>query len=128
MLQVNVPIYIESRYKVNRKKIKESVVKVLEEHKINVSCEVSIAVVGNRKMRGLNKKFRNIDKSTNVLSFPQQEGDMVAPVANRLYLGDIVIAYPTVIEEASRENMLVDEKVQELVEHSVRHLLGIHHS
>ncbi len=128
MLQVNVPIYIESRYKVNRKKIKESVVKVLEEHKINVSCEVSIAVVGNRKMRGLNKKFRNIDKSTNVLSFPQQEGDMVAPVANRLYLGDIVIAYPKVIEEASRENMLVDEKVQELVEHSVRHLLGIHHS
>lgn len=128
MSQVNVPIYIESRYKVNRKKIKESVIKVLEEHKINASCEVSIAVVGNRKMRGLNKKYRDIDKSTNVLSFPQQEGDIVAPVANRLYLGDIVIAYPKVIEEASRENMLVDEKVQELVEHSVRHLLGIHHS
>lgn len=127
MAEVNVPIYIESRYKVNRKMIKESVVKILEEYKINTSSEVSIAVVGNRKMRGLNKKFRNIDKSTNVLSFPQLEGDVVAPVANRLYLGDIVIAYPKVIEEASRENMLVDEKVAELVEHSVKHLLGIHH-
>lgn len=127
MSQVFVPIYIESRYKVNRKKIRESVIKVLAEHKINASCEVSVAIVGNRKMRALNKKYRNIDKSTNVLSFPQQEGEVVAPVANRLYLGDIVIAYPKVIEEASRENMLVDEKVQELVEHSVRHLLGIHH-
>lgn len=127
MSNVRVPIYIESRYKVNRKKIKESVEKVLAEHKINASCEVSVAVVGNRKMRALNKKFRNIDKSTNVLSFPQQEGDVVAPVANTLYLGDIVISYPKVIEEASRENMLVDEKVSELVEHSVRHLLGIHH-
>jgi len=127
MATVNVPIYIESRYKVNRKMIKESVAKILDEYKVNASCEVSIAVVGNRKMRGLNKKFRNIDKSTNVLSFPQQEGDIVAPVANKLYLGDIVIAYPKVIEEASRENTLVDEKIQELVEHSVRHLLGIHH-
>lgn len=127
MSQVFVPIYIESRYKVNRKKIRESVINVLAEHKINASCEVSVAIVGNRKMRALNKKYRNIDKSTNVLSFPQQEGEVVAPVANRLYLGDIVIAYPKVIEEASRENMLVDEKVQELVEHSVRHLLGIHH-
>ncbi len=127
MSTVNVPIFIESRYKVNRKKIKESVTKVLSEHKINASCEVSVAIVGSRKMRGLNKKYRNIDKSTNVLSFPQQEGDVVAPVANRLYLGDIVIAYPKVIEEASRENMLVDEKIAELVEHSVRHLLGIHH-
>lgn len=128
MAEANIPIYIESRYKVNRKKIKESVLKILSEHKINASCEVSIAIVGNRKMRGLNKKYRDIDKSTNVLSFPQQEGKVVAPVANRLYLGDIVIAYPKVIEEASRENMLVDEKVAELVEHSVRHLLGIHHS
>lgn len=127
MSNVRVPIYIESRYKVNRKKIKESVERILEEHKINASCEVSVAVVGNRKMRALNKKYRSIDKSTNVLSFPQQEGDVIAPVANTLYLGDIVIAYPKVIEEASRENMLVDEKVSELVEHSVRHLLGIHH-
>ncbi len=128
MASVNVPIYIESRYRVSRKKIKESVIKVLDENRINAECEVSVAVVGNRKMRGLNKKFRDIDKSTNVLSFPQQEGDIVAPVVNRLYLGDIVIAYPKVIEEAARENMLVDEKVQELVEHSMRHLLGIHHA
>ena len=127
ILSLNIPIYIESRYKVNRQKIKESVEKILSEHKINATCEVSIAVVGDRKMRSLNKKFRNIDSSTNVLSFPQQEGDIVAPVANTLYLGDIVISYPKVIEEASRENMMVDEKISELVEHSVRHLLGIHH-
>ncbi len=127
MATVRVPIYVESRYKVNRKKIKESVHKVLDEHKINAPSEVSVAIIGSRKMRGLNKKFRNIDKSTNVLSFPQREGDIVAPVANTLYLGDIVIAYPKVIEEAARENMLVDDKISELVEHSMRHLLGIHH-
>jgi len=127
-LEVNVPIYIESRYKVNRKKIKESVAKILSEYKINTRCEVSIAIVGNRKMRSLNNKYRNIDMTTNVLSFPQNEGEMKAPIIeNTLYLGDIVISFPKVIEEASRENMLVDDKIGELIDHSVKHLLGIHH-
>jgi len=122
-----VPIFVESRYKVNRRKIKEKVLQVLTENGIVSPAEVSIAIVGDRKMRELNKKYRNMDKTTNVLSFSQQEGEAMAVPQGMMYLGDIVISYPQVIEEASREKMFVDDKVVELVEHGLLHLIGQHH-
>ena len=124
---IKVPIYIESRYRVNRKKIKEAVVNVLKEQGVKGPVEVSVAIVGDRKMHELNKKYRNLDKSTNVLSFSQLEGKSTATPGNFLFLGDVVVSYPQVILEASQEGKLVDEKVCELVDHGVRHLLGIHH-
>lgn len=127
MSDFSVPIFVESRYKINRKRIKSAVERVLEQEKILLPSEVSIAIIGSRKMRFLNKKYRNIDKSTNVLSFPQNEGFKTAFPPDRNYLGDIVIAYPKVIEECARQNMLIDDWIDELVEHSVMHLLGNHH-
>ncbi len=127
MPSVSIPIYVESRYKINRKKIKEVIIRVLSEQSVTSAVEVSVAVIGNRKMRTLNKKYRNIDSSTNVLSFSQTEGDATMQPPDRLYLGDIVLAYPKVVEECARDNQLVDDRVNELVEHSLMHLLGHHH-
>ncbi len=126
-MDISIPIYIESRYKVNRKRIKTVVSETITKQGIVTPCEVSVAIVGNRKMRALNKKYRQIDKTTNVLSFSQTEGKYSPVLSDRLYLGDVVVSYPVVIDEASRENMLVDDKVAELVEHGVLHLLGINH-
>lgn len=89
--------------------------------------EVSIAIVGSRKMRALNKKYRGLDRTTNVLSFSLEEGKDIPRAPDKLYLGDVVISYPVVIQEAALEKMLVDDKIAELVEHGVRHLLGQHH-
>lgn len=127
MNNFSIPIYVESRYKINRKKIKDTVIRVLVEQGVAGSCEVSVAIIGNRKMRALNKKYRSIDKSTNVLSFSQTEGEETAMPPDKLYLGDIVLAYPKVVEECARDNMLIDDRVNELVEHSLMHLLGFHH-
>lgn len=127
MSSVSVPIFIESRYKVNRKKIKETVKVVLERQQVEGPVEVSVAIIGSRKMRALNKKYRDIDKSTNVLSFSQTEGDITAQPPDKLYLGDIVLCFPKVVEECARDNMLIDDRVNELVEHSLMHLLGFHH-
>lgn len=127
MNSISVPIYVESRYKVNRKKIKETVIKVLLKQLITSPVEVSIAVIGDRKMRTLNKKYRDIDKSTNVLSFSQTEGEVTLQPPDKLYLGDIVLSFPKVVEECARDNMLIDDRVNELVEHSLMHLLGSHH-
>ena len=79
-----------------------------------------------------NRKFRNIDETTDVLSFPMQEekrtdAPFVDPPDEILRLGDILISYPQVVEDASVENKLVDEKIDELIRHSMDHLLGIHH-
>jgi probable rRNA maturation factor len=127
MNSISIPIYVESRYKIDRKKVKETVIKVLLKQQITSPVEVSVAVIGNRKMKALNKKYRDIDKPTNVLSFSQTEGEVTAQPPGKLYLGDIVLCYPIVIDECARENSLIDDRVNELVEHSLMHLLGMHH-
>ena len=126
-MDFSVPIYIESRYKVNRKRIKQAVLAALEKNGIQSPTEVSVAIVGDRKMRALSKKFRKLDKTTNVLSFSQAEGHYVPKSQDRTYLGDVVISYPVVISEAAQYNKLVDDWTCELVEHGVQHLLGVHH-
>jgi probable rRNA maturation factor len=118
---------VESRYKVNRKRIKQVIKNALDKNEIGGSVEVSIAVVGDRKMRELSKKYKGEDKTRNILSFSQTEGEAVAVPRDVLGLGDIVLSYPQVINDAVRDEMLVDDKVDQLVEHGLMHLLGLHH-
>lgn len=127
MLKPRVLIYVESRYKVDRKRIKSAVQFVLEDQKMQTSIEVSIAIIGDRKMRTLNKKYRDKDKTANILSFPLGEGEQTKLPSDITRLGDIVISYPMVIKESAEQEMLVDDRVEELVQHGMLHLLGLHH-
>ncbi len=127
MEKVSVPIFVESRYKVNRKRIKKTVFKVITANEIKGAVEVSVAIVGDRKMRQLSKKHKGEDKTRNILSFSLSEGESTHLDREVLRLGDIVISYPQVIKEASEEEMLVDDKVDTLIEHGMLHLLGINH-
>ena len=124
---LNVLIFVESRYKVNRKRIKTALSNLLSEQNIESPVEVSVAIVGDRKMRQLSKQYKGEDKTRNVLSFSLSEGQRIESPSDKLRLGDIVISYPVVITEASRDEMLVDDKIDELVVHGMSHLLGIHH-
>lgn len=127
MQRVSVLIFVESRYKVNRKRIKKTVQNVLDKNEIVGPVEVSIAVVGDRKMRELSKRYKGEDKTRNILSFSQTEGEELKMPAGVLRLGDIVLSFPQVINDAVRDEMLVDDKVDQLVEHGLMHLLGLHH-
>lgn len=125
---MRVPIFVESRYKVNRKRIKTALSSFLTEQGMDSTVEVSVAIVGDRKMRSLSKKYKGEDKTRNILSFSLSEGEkMEGATTDILRLGDIVISYPVVITEAVRDEMLVDDKIDELVVHGMGHLLGIHH-
>ncbi len=125
--KVSVLIFVESRYKVNRKRIKQAVEKVISRNEVTGPVEVSVAIVGDRKMRELSRKYKGEDKTRNILSFSQSEGETIEAPKDRLRLGDIVLSYPVVILDASRDEMLVDDKVDQLVEHGLEHLLGLHH-
>lgn len=127
MGNTRVLIFVESRYKVDRKRIASSVSRLLNEKGVLGAVEISVAIVGDRKMRLLNKKYRNLDKTTNVLSFSLSEGESAVLPQDILRLGDIVVSYPQVIKEAVKEEILVDIKIDELVKHGVMHLLGLHH-
>jgi probable rRNA maturation factor len=118
---------VESRYKINRKRIKKVIESVIAKNEVTGPVEISVAVVGDRKMRELSKKYKGEDKTRNILSFSQTEGESVITPSDILRLGDIVLSFPQVINDAVRDEMLVDDKVDELVEHGLMHLLGLHH-
>ncbi len=127
MDKIKVLIFVESRYKVNRKRITETVKKVLKQQAVSGDVEISVAIVGDRKMRALHRKYKGKDGTTNVLSFSLTEGEPALMPTEILRLGDVVVSYPQVINEAAKEEVLVDDKIDELVNHGVLHLLGIHH-
>lgn len=141
---VNVLISSDSKFPVNRAKIKAAVESVLKAKGVSSDVEVSILICGTRKSAELAKKYLQEDQPHNVLSFPLLE-DMerglsrpfarpglgkgfVTPEEYGLVLGDIMVCYPLAQEEANRDNVLVDTKIAELVSHGMLHLLGEHHS
>lgn len=135
---INIIISSDPRYSVNKTSIRLTVVEVLSAHKIYGRVEVGINIVGDRKIHELNRKYRGIDTPTDILSFALEDpastylqhiprvGFVAAP-DKVLRLGDIVLSYPQVVEDASLDGISVDEEIRALVEHGVRHLLGVHH-
>lgn len=124
-------IKTDSHYTVNRVRLRKDVENFLKEKKVRGKVELSIMVVGDRFMRLLNKKYRNLDETTDVLSFPLHSldsmSDFVDPPDDVLRLGDIVISYPQVLEEAVEEKKLVDDKINDLIIHGLKHLMGQNH-
>ena len=130
---VNVLIHTDSRYPVNRKIIRKACWETLEKNKAEgLSAEVSVAVVGARKMKDLTKTYLGDNQKHEVLSFAfediSQSGKGFVNVPDDiLRLGEVVLCWPAVLSEASRDEVMVDDKVYELTSHGVEHLLGIHH-
>lgn len=128
---ITVLIQTESHFPVDAQAIKDSVVRSLQ-HRATGDTEVSITIVGDRRMKALNSFYRKRDTTTDVLSFPQNDPSQpMAPFPPTpdgvLRLGDIVVSYPQAVVEATEENMLVLDKIIELALHGLEHLLGNHH-
>lgn len=126
MKQTRVLLFSESRYPVNRRRIRKTVQEVLAGQEISGPVEVSVAIVGSRKMRALNKKFRDQDSATDVLSFSILEGKpTLLPLDGVLRLGDVVISYPAAVVNAAKKEVMVDEEINRLLKHGLLCLLGI---
>lgn len=129
-----VDIKSDSRYPVNRQAIRDRINTVLDVRKVRESCYVSVSVVGDRKMKSINKTYRQKDYTTDVLSFPTydpsqpiEDGGFKQAEEIGLALGDIIVSYPYAVKIASQKNKFLDEVICDLVEHGMLHLLGIHH-
>jgi probable rRNA maturation factor len=130
---IHVLLQTESHFPVDRKKITNAITDALE-GKIKSHAEVGVSIVGDRRMHELNKQFRHVDATTDVLSFPLNDPSddtkyvpFTEPPDNILRLGDIIVSYPQAVLEAVEENTLVDDQIVFLVLHGLNHLLGIHH-
>lgn len=124
---------VEPHYPLKRSQLKKAAIVALETADVKGDVRVDVSVIGNRKMRSLNREFRNIDKSTDVLSFSFEVADSKTkefvnpPDPKYLNLGDVIISYPQLLERAAKENMLVDDMTNLLVVHGILHLLGYDH-
>jgi probable rRNA maturation factor len=85
--------------------------------------QVNVAVVRDRTVRTLNRRYRGLDAATDVLSFPGG-----APAGSRhRYLGDIVIARGVARRQARAARHSTDEELRVLALHGLLHLLGYDH-
>ena len=85
--------------------------------------EVTLAFVGEKAMRTLNRRFMKKDRPTDVLSFPLGEKGP----DGKFYLGDIVIAVPVAARQAREKGHGLDRELRLLAIHGCLHLLGYDH-
>ena len=87
---------------------------------------LSLSCVGDRSMRALNRRWRQRDRTTDVLSFPQQRLP-AAPGGPPRVLGDLVISMPVAARQAFELGHSLEVEVQHLLIHGLLHLLGHRH-
>lgn len=117
--------------------IHRCICKALQMQNVNVPCEINVLVTNDAGIRAINLAARNIDKETDVLSFPMFEltaGDfpedvssMIDPQTGLLPLGDMAISIERARDQAKRFENTLRREVGYLTIHSVLHLLGYDH-
>ena len=103
-------------------------------------CEVNVTITDNDSIHTINKEQRNIDRPTDVLSFPMLEFETAGnftsfdedlscfnPETGELMLGDIVISYDKVISQSEEYNHSAKRELAFLTAHSMLHLFGYDH-
>lgn len=136
---VNVIVSSDPRYSINRNAVQVAVLNVLKKNRVTSKVELEVNIVGDRKMHELNRQYRGIDSTTDILSFVLEDPNpanlqhtprvgFVAAPDKVLRLGSIVIAYPQAVEDASLDGISVEDEISFLVEHGTNHLLGFHHN
>jgi probable rRNA maturation factor len=99
--------------------------------------EVSLTIVSADEIRALNAQHRNLDRETDVLSFPLfdreelfTDGEWILPSepdGSKPVLGDIVISYPRAVEQARQYGHSVQRELGFLYTHGFLHLVGYDH-
>ena len=96
----------------------------------NVVIDISIILTNDKVIKNSNNNYRNIDKPTNVLSFPMYEKEVVKELnqnGNYVLLGDIILSIDTIIRESNEQKKQFSDHLTHLVVHSILHLFGFDH-
>jgi probable rRNA maturation factor len=95
-----------------------------------IAFEISILLTGKKNMKKLNKKFRKINKDTDVLSFPAEEKNFFKKdlkLKKKVYLGDIALSYQYIEAIIKKQNTSFDDYFKKMLIHGVLHLIGYEH-
>ncbi len=126
---------------INYEEIADKVINAaLDYEECPYEAEVSLTLVDNNRIHDINKEFRDIDRTTDVLSFPmveyddagefaflEDEDDCFNPETGELMLGDIIISLDKVEEQAIAYGHSFTREYAFLIAHSMLHLMGYDH-
>ena len=111
--------------------IRRAIKSTLEYEGYKNNAEISLTFTDNEKIHALNKQYRNVDRPTDVLSFPlldaDGEDDGFMPPELETMLGDIVISLEKAREQSEEFGHSFEREVAFLTVHSMLHLLGYDH-
>lgn len=85
--------------------------------------QISVSITDDKQIQDLNKRYRDKDYPTDVLSFNIDK----EVSTDEFYIGDIVVNKDQARRQASKFNNSLEEEIADLVRHGILHLLGIHH-
>lgn len=110
---------------------------VLKAEGVHVPCEINVLVTNDQGIRAINSAARNIDRETDVLSFPMFQfepehfpadvSDCLDPMTGLLPLGDMAISLERARDQARRFGHSTKREIGYLIIHSILHLLGYDH-
>ena len=105
-----------------------------EEKMLNLNLYISITLTTPERIRKLNKEFRNIDKETDVLSFPMFEKNEIDEIIKKQEkqaiedtIGDIVISIERVKQQAQEYGHSFERELSYMIVHGFYHLMGYDH-
>lgn len=135
MSDCQVSIQIEAPFAglINEAWAREVVVTTLATAGIGTSTEIGLVIAGDETVHELNRSYRGIDDTTDVLSFALcEEGDreaegFVMPPDETLHLGEIIISYPRAELQAGEQHHTLERELALLIAHGALHLLGYDH-
>ena len=109
--------------------VRKACTATLKVENFNDDAEVNVTFVDDEEIKALNTEFRNIEKSTDVLSFPLGQDGIydTNPENNYKMLGDIVISVEHAVKQADLYCHGLDREIGYLTVHSMLHLLGYDH-
>jgi len=107
-----INITTSSRYKINRKKIKET---------FNIDGVINIIFVGKNKMRLIAKKYKKENLALPVLSFNYDESTIDK---NEKLLGEVFICYPQAVLLSAERNKKVDDTILNLIKHGIENIIN----
>jgi probable rRNA maturation factor len=103
-------------------KLNKIVSSILDQEKMS-DCVINLRLLNDKEMKKLNMQFRQKDKTTNVLSFPNDD----ISVKQTKNIGDIAISVEYVKAEAKKEGKTFDDHIIHMLAHGVYHILGYDH-
>lgn len=115
-----VNVVSSSRYKIDRKKIRQIADSILAEKGYSQGYVLNIIFVGKIKMRQIAKKYKKEDVALPVLSFPYKAEKM----GEERIIGEVFICYPQAVLLAAEREKKVEYILTELIRHGINNLIG----